>query len=288
MQGICRYPGGKAKFGKLIVDRLSVPVESRQYREPFFGGGSIGINFLANNPHVKRAWINDKDAGMACLWTAVIRLPEQFKDRVMGFTPSVPAFFQFREELLAVAGMPDSDERLVDVAFKKIAIHQISYSGLGTKSGGPLGGVEQKSDYKIDCRWSPKYICGKIDKLHSQFSRVEFQGGGCTNLDFAEVIEGGDGTPALIYLDPPYYVKGNALYQHGFTEEDHRRLANCLDKCPHRWLLSYDDCQPVRDLYQWASVESLNVNYSITALKNKETGERTSRTKPELLITSNN
>jgi len=46
----------------------------------------------------------------------------------------------------------------LDVGFKKLAIHQISYSGLGTKSGGPLGGKSQESIYKIDCRWSPKHI----------------------------------------------------------------------------------------------------------------------------------
>ena len=46
--------------------------------------------------------------------------------------------------------------------FMKIAVHQLSYSGLGLRSGGPLGGRSQASPYKIDCRWSPEYIYKKM------------------------------------------------------------------------------------------------------------------------------
>ena len=182
--------------------------------------------------------------------------------------------------------MPVEPARIVDLGFKKLAIHQISYSGLGTKSGGPLGGAEQKSQYKIDCRWSPEYICKKVDKLHDLFAAIEVRGNCCTNLDFADVIEDTD-CCSLLYLDPPYYVKGNDLYQHGFTVEDHERLANALRNTEHAWVLSYDDCREVRQLYKWANVEPLRVNYSITAMKDKDTGERLSRTKTELLICPN-
>jgi hypothetical protein len=84
--------------------------------------------------------------------------------------------------------------------------------------------------------------------------------------------------------DPPYYVKGGDLYQHGFTVADHERLAVALKETKHAWVLSYDDCFEVRRLYDWACVEPLEVSYSITATKDKETGHRLSRTKSELLI----
>jgi DNA adenine methylase len=146
-----------------------------------------------------------------------------------------------------------------------------------------LGGVEQKSEYTIDCRWSPNYICQKVDKLHDLFAAIEVHGGGCTNLDFADVIQDTN-CQSLLYLDPPYFGKGNDLYQHGFTVEDHQRLANALRETEHPWVLSYDDCSKVRQLYEWANVESLQVNYSITATTDRDTGERLSRKKTELLI----
>ncbi len=169
-----RYPGGKSKLRDIIIKRLEqINQEGLQYREPFFGGGSIGLKLLADNPAITKIWMNDKDIGIACLWTSIIQFAVEFKDRVQSFSPSIDAFFSIREELTHLTEIPTQSDRIIDIGFKKLAIHQISYSGLGTKSGGPLGGIEQKSNYKIDCRWSPDYICKKVDKLHNWFSSIE-------------------------------------------------------------------------------------------------------------------
>jgi DNA adenine methylase len=283
-----RYPGGKSKLRDQITKRLAEQAEhcGLQYREPFFGGGSIGLKLLCDNPDITQIWINDKDIGIACLWTAVIRYPEEFKDRVLDFTPSVAAFHELRDELIGVSEMPKRRGKIVDIGFKKLAVHQMSYSGLGTTSGGPLGGEKQNSRYKIDCRWSPNYICKKVDILHTRFGAITVYDDGCTNLDFADLITD-TRHDSLLYLDPPYFEKGNDLYQHGFDLKDHERLAEALRNTTHAWVLSYDDCPEVHELYDgWASVEPLDVKYSITATKDKETGERMSRTKAELLICS--
>jgi DNA adenine methylase len=164
---------------------------------------------------------------------------------------------------------------------EKLAIHQLSYSGLGTKSGGPLGGEKQNSDYKIDCRWSTDSICRKIFAAHSIIARHEIRTGGCTCLPFDALIH----TPgeAFLYLDPPYFVKGDDLYQIKFSSDDHRRLAQSLLTTSHHWVLSYDDCPDIHNLYAWAHREPVIMKYSITATKD-ETGRRDSTTKVELLI----
>lgn len=282
-----RYAGGKSKLRDQITKCLADQADhvGLQYREPFFGGGSIGLKLLADNTDIKNIWINDKDIGIACLWTSVIKYPEEFKEHVLNFTPSVAAFHALKKELTSPMTMPKQKNKIVEIGFKKLAIHQISYSGLGTKSGGPLGGEQQKSDYKIDCRWSPKYICKKIDALHLKFAGMKVYENSCTNLDFSDLILS-DNCKGLIYLDPPYYEKGNDLYQHGFQVADHERLAEFLKECKHPWVLSYDDCKEVRKLYEWADFHTIDVKYSITATKDDETGERASRTKPELLIYS--
>lgn len=259
-----RYPGGKAKLKDVITRQIIPHLENSalEYREPFWGGGSIGMEIVT---HIKNLWINDKDPGISALWLAVIHDPEQLKEQIRNFQPTVQDFDQFKEDLLT-----GNQENL---GFKKLVIHQISYSGLGTKSGGPLGGRKQESNYKIDCRWSPEYLCKKIDKIHNLLKNINTK---CTSLDFQDVIL--DPSPAFIYLDPPYYIKGNELYQHGFSQENHETLATLLQETSHKWLLSYDDCPQVRELYAWANIQEINVNYTIT----------TSRNKPELLITSEN
>lgn len=278
-----RYPGGKSKLSTTIIEKLSKlsTTEIQEYREPFFGGGSIGTKFI--NGKKLSFWLNDKDIGIACLWTSVIQDVKQFQEYVMKFVPSTNAFYRFKNELLNLNEMPKSQKAITEIGFKKLAIHQISYSGLGTKSGGPLGGLEQKSQYKIDCRWSPQYICKKLDKMNIFLKKTNVRDHICTNLDFADMIED-DKCKSLLYLDPPYFIKGNDLYQCSFTLRDHQRLASCLRHTNHSWLLSYDDCEEIRKLYSWAHITVLDVNYSITALKDKTTGERIARTKSELLI----
>ena len=282
-----RYPGGKSKLKNQIISNL-ISISKNQdieYREPFFGGGSIGLVMLQQNLNFKNIWINDFDLGISCLWTSLIQFPDLLKSKILNFKPSVENFDKFKIDLTNEAYLCSAED-IVSYGFEKLAIHQMSYSGLGTKSGGPLGGRDQKSQYKIDCRWSPDYICKKIDLLSNLFSSFNIKNSICTNLDFENLIKD-DSQKALIYLDPPYFVKGSDLYQHGFSKEDHIRLSNCLKETNHYWLLSYDDCPEIREYYSWANIQEIkDVNYTITALKDKDTGERKSRNKVELLISS--
>lgn len=286
VMGFFRYPGGKSKLRDQIANCLAEQANHHglEYREPFFGGGSIGLKLLQDTSNIEKIWINDFDIGIACLWTSVIKYIDYFNELILEFSPSVSAFHTFKKELMSITSMPKQKNKIVEIGFKKLAIHQISYSGLGTKSGGPLGGENQKSKYKIDCRWSPKYICEKASKLNKKFLELKsIYDEMCTNLDFSTLITANH-CDALIYLDPPYFDKGNDLYQHGFNNSDHNRLADMLKTSRHQWVLSYDDCPEIRKMYEWADFHSINVKYSITATKDNDTGERASRTKPELLI----
>lgn len=97
-----RYPGGKSKLREQIASKLNkITTADYEYREPFFGGGSIGLKLLQDMPDLKRIWINDFDPGISCLWTTLINRPDLLKKRVEEFKPSVEAFYEFRTELTA-------------------------------------------------------------------------------------------------------------------------------------------------------------------------------------------
>jgi DNA adenine methylase len=276
-----RYPGGKSKLRDVIVRKLLAVPGCTEYREPFFGGGCVGIKVLSDCPWFSSVHINDRDPGIYCLWATLLDNPRLLVDRINRFTPSVDQFDLFKHELTTCCPDTNDVNCIADYGFMKLAIHQLSYSGLGTKSGGPLGGREQKSRYHIGCRWSPRSMISKINAIHSILSGRDVV---CSNADFASVIDA-PGDRVLMYLDPPYFVKGNDLYQHGFTESDHQRLARSLKETEHGWVLSYDDCEFIRDLYSWADIQNTKeVSYSITATLDSQTGSRASRTKSELLI----
>jgi DNA adenine methylase len=161
----------------------------------------------------------------------------------------------------------------------KLAVHQMSYSGLGTKAGGPIGGKKQSSDYGVGCRWSPDSLSKKVLKYSDLLGTTRFSRGFCADFEpffyAAMSYAYTEKNPyPFMYLDPPYYVKGSELYAQSFSVGDHVKLSEKLKLYKFPWLLSYDDCPEIRELYNWASIEEISVNYTI----------RTARAKNELLI----
>ncbi len=256
MKSFFRYPGGKSKFSRTIVSLLK-NCQATEYREPFFGGGSIGLEML---PHCNQSWFNDKDVGIYALWQSIKLYPDQLKKKVSEFQPSLEKFDENKSFLLHENKSFLLDENIVKVGFSKLVVHQLSFSGLGVK-GGPLGGRNQHdgTKYPIDCRWSPTHLNKKIDELHDHFSKTSVK---ITNVDYLDLIED-NSCNALMYLDPPYYVQGKQLYQYFFVDEDHRKLANALKNTSHQWVLSYDECDFIRELYDWANIDEITGNYTI-------------------------
>ena len=266
-----RYPGGKSKLKKNIMGALVKIAEEQQlkeYREPFFGGGSIGLD-LIDRYSFSSLWINDKDYGVWCIWKSVCDYPDRFKDAIKNFDikkyftkDRAYSFFEKLKDKVQNQTVKEKPEDIVQCALEKLLVHQTSYSGLGTMAGGPIGGRFQKSNYGIGCRWNPDGICKKIQKIHDKVNgRIR-----CTHDSFEVVVSDGR---ALVYLDPPYYQKGSELYQCSFTIENHLALMNCLRKSDHEWVLSYDKCDEIEKLYSWAHIEYFKANYVINASTKK-------------------
>ena len=66
----------------------------------------------------------------------------------------------------------------------------------------------------------------------------------------------------LVYLDPPYYEKGDQLYKHKFTPQNHEDLAATLKAAEFDWAISYDDHHEIRRLYDGATVKRLEITYT--------------------------
>ena len=130
-----RYAGGKKKTLKPIISVLKRHFETggreAEYREPFFGGGSVGLSLLEICPEISRAWFNDRDPSVCAIWESIARRGQEFLDLIHSFDPHVDRFYEFRDELASVSCVDELGDRL-DAAFKKLACHRMSYSGLGT------------------------------------------------------------------------------------------------------------------------------------------------------------
>lgn len=261
-KNLLRYPGGKSKLWSGKLEKV-MPVggglfSPERYVEPFLGGGSVAIRNLTRT-HFKKALLADKDLSLIELWKCVRDSPLLLASQVSKWNPNVEDWFKAKE-LDGISG--DS----VVVAMNKLILQYCSHGGIGYLAGGPQGGKDQKSDYLIGCRWNADRIIRTI----LEFSKL-LQGVEIIQCDF-EDIELRDND--FVFADPPYAAAGGSLYRHSFTSHDHKRLKDWLTRGSQDWVVTYDDCKLIRDLY---------ANYTIAEIVNA-TGNNNS--KVELLITN--
>lgn len=95
------------------------------------------------------------------------------------------------------------------------------------------------------------------------------------NKSFEYILKEYDDKEALFYLDPPY-VGTEKYYKNiqGFGLKEHKLLSQCLKDIKAKFMLSYNDCALVRELYKDFNVKELKVKYSLNnAKERKETKE---------------
>lgn len=85
------------------------------------------------------------------------------------------------------------------------------------------------------------------------------------NKDFEQLFKQYDEENAFFYCDPPYYEA--EYYEACFTEQDHRRLKNVLANIKGKFMLSYNDCPFIRELYKDFYMIGVERNNSISNKK---------------------
>ena len=86
-------------------------------------------------------------------------------------------------------------------------------------------------------------LFGLIRELENRMANVVIE-----NQDFETLIRHYDRPDAFFYLDPPYYSTED-MYVVDFGRDDHVRLREALGRIKGRFLLSYNDCPEIRELY---------------------------------------
>lgn len=240
---LIRYPGSKDKHIKFLEPYLSEAIKTRTIFEPFSGTAAVTF-YLLKNKMVDYYHINDIDPALVSLWRTVKTKPEYLVERILAYTPNVDDFYEFKKNI----GAGEKEQ-----AFRKLVLHQVSYSGLGAKAGGPLGGKNQLSKYDVGCRWSPKKLITGIRDCSTLLNSVD---GVITEGSWESVLDAAEERQGFIYLDPPYFNQGTALYAYGGL--NHEQLAERLHTL-NDWVVSYDDTPEIRGMFKWANVRRLDV-----------------------------
>ena len=225
--------------------------------EPFAGGAGLALKLLLKND-VSRIVINDLDPAVYSFWHSILNETPEFCDRVFN-TPLTQAEWKKQREIYLLQDIT----KPLDLGFATFFLNRTNVSGV--VKGGIIGGQEQTGKYKLDARFNRDSLSEKILKISERKSQIVL-----LNQDAKELLS----TTQLrkfykvfINLDPPYVKKGAQLYKNAFREEDHRELCELVSKCKRKWIVTYDICPLVADLYHSYRSSYLDVTYSIQSSK---------------------
>ena len=77
------------------------------------------------------------------------------------------------------------------------------------------------------------------------------------NKDFEALIRQYDRENAFLYCDPPYFMTEDH-YEVEFPRQDHVRLRETLAGCQGKWMVSYNDCDYIRGLYEGCHITAVS------------------------------
>lgn len=100
-------------------------------------------------------------------------------------------------------------------------------------------------------------LFGLIRELEDRMANVIIE-----NQDFETLIKHYDRSDTFFYADPPYF-SSEEMYAVGFNWDDHVRLRDTLQAIKGKFLLSYNDCPEIRELYKDFSLFDFSRTHSM-------------------------
>lgn len=236
-----RYPGGKGKlvpYIKRLLEKNSLV--DGVYVEPYAGGAAVAMELLLHE-YVRKIYINDISAGVAAFWRSVLDNTDALCAMIKGATLTMDEWHLQRD----IQSRPKEFNDLV-LGFSTFFLNRTNYSGI--LGAGVIGGKEQKGKWKMDARFNAADLIQRIQAIARVRSRIEFRQQDA--LVFIDDVSPLLPEKSLIYLDPPYYIKGSDLYLHYYQHDDHVKIAKRVGKLRHKnWIVSYDNAPEVTPLY---------------------------------------
>jgi len=246
-----RYPGGKTRACKIIENVILQHFDITSFDtiiSPFFGGGSF--EFYMQNKYGVMLKVNDKFTPLYNFWKQVkinkAILCEELREIK---AVSKEQFIAYRKTIM------DLQANILQQAIQYFVINRCSFSG-STLSG---GFSEEAS--------SKRFTQSSINRIEAlDLTNIEIY-----NEDFHDFVN--TYTPidkALLFLDPPYYLESKSkLYgNNGDLHEgfNHNLLFELLTT-KKNWVLTYNNCEYIRNLYKDYIILDVNWIYGMNTTK---------------------
>lgn len=285
VNSIISWVGGKKALRNLIYERM--PKNYGRYIEVFGGGGWVLFGKRVDK-RVMEVY-NDFNSNLANMFYCVKHYPAEFI-RHLGFLP-----LNSRDEFNEIKDFINKKEFTAEHLKDEPQIKGKELEDLGIEDLKPLlienaerTDVKRAVNYFKLIRYSygsgtTSFGCNPFD-IRKTFYLIweasrRLSNTVIENKDFEALIRQYDRVDAFFYCDPPYF-ETEGHYEVKFAKEDHERLRNTLASSLGKWMVSYNDCEFIRELYAGYNIEAVTRVNSL-ALRYDNTAEF-----PEVLITN--
>ncbi|GGA84535.1 DNA methyltransferase [Flavobacterium palustre] len=248
-----RYPGGKNKLASFVA---KICVDNKihgHYVEPYAGGASVAM-FLLIEGYVKNVTINDKDRSVYAFWHSVLNETDKLCELISNAEMTID---NWRKQKEIQKNKEDVD--LLSLGFSTLYLNRTNRSGI--IKAGVIGGLEQKGNYKMDCRFNKEEIISRIKLIASYSNNITL-----CNLDAIELIdnvESLNNPNTIFYFDPPYYLKAESLYMNHYNDLNHILVSDRIKNIENStWIVSYDDHEFIEKLYKDFNMKRYSFNHS--------------------------
>lgn len=247
-----RYPGGKARLGAWLSEIISANnLGDACYVEPYAGGAGAAL-YLLSNSFVPQIWINDADPVIYSFWWTLLNENDWLIESIKNEEITIENWRKHK----SIIEYPD-DKETREIGFSAFFLNRSNRSGI--IKGGVIGGINQSGKYKIDARFNKEKLIKRINKIYKLKDSIKI-----SNFDALKVIEliKKSKEKYFIYFDPPYFNKADQLYRNFYEEKDHKSVSKEILSLESPWIVTYDNCEEIRNIYESANTTDLSFKYS--------------------------
>jgi DNA adenine methylase len=227
-------------------------LERGHYAEPYAGGCGLALSLLFSG-FVSDIHVNDIDLSIWSFWHSVLNDTERFVKLVERTPVTIQ---EWKRQRRIIRSSEDDPMRLGFAAF---FLNRTNRSGI-IKRGGVIGGLEQDGDYPIDCRFNKVELARRIRRIAKYRGRINLYRKDA--IKFIDYVEKNLPPQTFLCIDPPYFHKGSRLYTSFYKRLDHEKVADRILRLKLPWILTYDYCDEIHDLYVDRRQYQFSLNYS--------------------------
>lgn len=262
MNSIISWVGGKKALRDRIYQRM--PLRMGRYVEVFGGGGWV---LFGRRPDTAMEVYNDFNADLTNLFCCVRDRPFALLQE-LNFLPlngrdefSVLKKFLAKEEFTSPylqEEMEIAERNLSPPEYEEIRPLLLENAAMDDVKRAAAFYKLIRLSYGSGCT---SYSCQPFD-IRKTFHLLwegsrRLKNTVIEHKDFEALIRQYDGDGTFFYCDPPYY-QTEGHYAVAFGLEDHYRLRDTLSSCKGKWLVSYNGCDFIRELYEDTHIESVS------------------------------